>query len=75
MLALAFLIVKAILLLIIMAIGGIMVAYGLVIRFVMGLEAHPSTIARFAWLCWGLVGIGILTFLYAGSGLARIVMA
>lgn len=75
MLALAWLIVKAALLLIIMAIGGVMVAFGVTFRFVMGLEAHPSTIARFAWLCWGLASLGVLAFLYAGSGLAQIVMA
>lgn len=75
MLALAWLIFKAALLLIIMAIGGILVAYGLVIRFVMGLEAHPSTITRFGWLCWGLSGIGLLIFLHAGDGLVQIALA
>lgn len=75
MLALAWIIVKAVLLLVIMAIGGIMVAYGLIIRFVMGLEARPSTIARFAWLCWGCAGLGVLIFLYAGNGLAETALA
>jgi hypothetical protein len=75
MIALAWLIVKVALLLIIMMIGGVMVAYGAIIRFVLGLEARPSTVARFAWLCWGLAGLGLAIFVYAGHGVARIAFA
>ena len=75
MLALAWLIIKAFMLLIIMAVGGVLVAYGVLIRFVMGLEANPSTIARFGWLCWGMVGLGLIAFVYAGSGFVQVALA
>ena len=72
MLALAWLIIKAIMLLIIMAFGGVLVIYGALIRFVM---ERPSTIARFGWLCWGMAGLGLALFIYAGSGFVQVARA
>jgi len=70
----ALFILKAGLLLIVMAAGGLFAIYGVALRFVMGLEARPSTIRRFAWLCWGLAIAGVILFIYAGAALAQLVL-
>ncbi|MEJ7933668.1 hypothetical protein WG907_05255 [Sphingobium sp. AN558] len=72
--ALLWAIFKAFAFLLIMAMGSIFALYGVVIRFVMGLEAYPSTVRRFAWMAWGVALIGIVCFVFAAAGLARLIL-
>ncbi|MBB6191521.1 hypothetical protein FHS51_001748 [Sphingobium wenxiniae] len=71
----AFFILKAALLLVVMAAGGLFAAYGVALRIFMGMEARRSTIRRYGWLCWVLVAMGAIIFAYASAALIRLILA
>jgi hypothetical protein len=67
--------VKAIGLLVVMALGAIVAAYGAIFRLILEFESRRSTVSRMAWMAWSMVIAGLVIFIYAGSGFARLIMA